>query len=465
MSTTVTMTAPPETYRARRQRLGATLTRPLVLMGGRAMPRQYQTNTIPFRAGSNYLYFGGPPIEGCALLIEPGTDGDAGCTFYRTPAHFEDAVWVGAVPDDDALCSASGIAKDRFAKPEALSDHLSGRGAGVVSTPCPLTKLWSDELGLHAATDDEKLAIINLRLYKDEHEMVAMRRAADAGVVGHLAVMKCVRVGLHESDVAAALYAALIAQRCSGSFSAIVTVHGEVLHPSGFVNELTAGNLLLCDSGAEEVGGYASDMTRTMPVSGEFTPMQRQLYDCVRRAHRAGVDACVPGNRYREIHDLAGSIICEGLVDAGLLRGQAGELLERRAHTLFFPHGVGHLIGLDVHDCEDFGDLAGYPAGRRRRAHFGDKFLRLDRDLEPGMVVTIEPGIYLVPEIWSEESLVAPFADCVNRDAVAALLRMPFGGIRLEDTVSVRDRAAGGPENLSAALPIDADEVARLVRG
>ncbi len=465
MSTVLTMTAPSDTYRARRRKLAATLTRPMVLMAGRAMPRQYQTNTIPFRAGSNYLYFGGPPIEGGVLLVEPGSDGDAGCTFFRTPAHFEDTVWVGAVPDDEALSLVSGIASNRFAKPGELGDRLSGRAATVVSTPCPVTKLWSDELGLQAPSDDDMLAIINLRLYKDEHELVAMRRAADAGVAAHLAAMSAVGPGKHESAVAAALYAELIAHRCAGSFSAIVTVHGEVLHPSGFVNELAAGHLLLCDSGAEETGGYASDITRTVPVSGSFTPVQRQLYDCVHRAQRECVAACVPGRRYRDIHDLAAFIVCEGLVEAGLLRGSATELLERRAHTLFFAHGVGHLIGLDVHDCEDFGDLAGYTVGRERRPHFGDKFLRLDRDLEPGMAVTIEPGIYLVPEIWSEASLVTPFADCVNRDAVDALLEGQFGGIRLEDTVVVRDASAGGPENLTGALPIDADEVAAIVRG
>ncbi len=465
MSSVLSMTAPPDVYRRRRKDLAASLTRPIVLMAGRAMPRHYLTNTLPFRAGSNYLYFGGPPIEGAALLIEPGSDGDAGCTLFRTPAHFEETVWVGAVPDDDALAQASGVSPAHFATPDELGARFSGRAAGVAAPPCPTTKAWSDSLGLSALTDDEMLAIIDLRLYKDEHELAAMRRAAKAGVAGHLAVMKAIAPGKNEAQIAAAMFEALVAHRCNTSFSPIVTVHGEVLHAGGFVYDLHEGNLLLCDSGAEEPGGYASDITRTSPVSGSFTSIQRALYDTVLRAERECIAACVPGRRYRDVHDLAGSIICEGLVEAGLLKGNPAELSERRAHTLFMTHGVGHLIGLDVHDMEDFGDLAGYERGRERRPAFGDKFLRLDRDLAPGMAVTVEPGIYFVPALWGESSITDPFADCVSRDMVDQLLGAEFGGIRIEDTIVVREADAGGPENLTAELPTDADEIAQIVRG
>ena len=165
--------------------------------------------------------------------------------------------------------------------------------------------------------------------------------------------------------------------------------------------------------------------------------------------------------RYRDVHDLAGRIICEGLVEAELLRGDAAALAARNAHTLFFPHGVGHLIGLDAHDMEDFGDLAGYAPGRTRRPEFGNCYVRLDRDLEPGMTATIEPGIYFVPAIWERDDLVKPLADVVNRSKVDALLRDRTGGIRIEDTVCVRD--SGGPEVLSNASPADADAVAACV--
>jgi Xaa-Pro aminopeptidase len=238
-------------------------------------------------------------------------------------------------------------------------------------------------------------------------------------------------------------------------------VHGEILHGHGYSNRLESGRLLLVDAGAEEPGGYACDITRTFPVNGKWTAVQRHLYDTVLRAQREAIAACVPGRRFREIHDLAARVICEGLVEAELLRGDPAGLAARYAHTLFFCHGLGHLIGLDVHDMEDFGDLAGYAAGRQRRPEFGNNFLRLDRDLQPGYCVTIEPGVYLVPAIWQRDDLVEPFADLVNRSAVDALLRDNFGGIRIEETVCVTD--SGAPDVLSRALPNHPDTVAGLV--
>ena len=199
----------------------------------------------------------------------------------------------------------------------------------------------------------------------------------------------------------------------------------------------------------------------SFPADAKWTPIQRQLYETVLRAQRESIAACVPGARFRDVHDLAARVICEGLVEAELLRGDPADLVERRAPTLFFPHGLGHLIGLDVHDMEDFGDLAGYAPGRKRRPEFGHNALRLDRDLEAGMTVTIEPGIYLVPAIWEREDLVKPLADIVNRPKVDALLKDNFGGIRIEETIRVR--ASGGPEVLTSALPNDADTVAEIV--
>jgi Xaa-Pro aminopeptidase len=318
-------------------------------------------------------------------------------------------------------------------------------------------------LDLQPAGPEELLPIIDLRLIKDEDELTAMREAAGVSVEAHRAAMAATRPGLPEAAPAAALAQVLVANHCAASFTPTVTVRGQVLHGSGHHNIMADGDLLVCDAGAEQPGGYACDITRTWPVGGTFTPIQLQLYNTVLRAEREAIAACVPGRRFRDIHDLAGRILCEGLVEAGLLRGRATELSDRAAHTLFFTHGLGHLIGLDVHDMEDFGDLAGYAGGRTRRPEFGSRFLRLDRDLEPGMTVTIEPGLYLVPALWQRRDLVDPLADVVNWPAVEALLGEDFGGIRIEDTICVRETDAEGPEILTGALPRAPDAVSAVV--
>lgn len=460
-TSSIEMIAPSSVYRARRAMLAGAIGRPMVILAGRARPKHYDTNLSPFRAGSNYLYFGGPPIEGGAIVIEPGSDGNAGCTLMRTRPTFDDIVWIGDTPSDDELARAAGLDVNRLADPGVVEQSLAGRSAAFVGPPCIPTLEWAKSMKLQSPTDDELRAIIDMRLIKDEHELAAMRRAAEVAVRAHTAAMRATKPGRKESEVVAAIMHTYVAEQCGVSFTPIVSIRGEILHSDTYGNVMSDGDLLLVDSGCEEPGGYASDITRTYPVSGEFTPIQRQLYNTVVGAEEAGIDACVPGARFLHVHDLAAKVICEGLVEAELLKGDPAELAARFAHTLFFAHGLGHLLGLDVHDMEDFGDLAGYAPGRTRRPEFGNKFLRLDRDLQPGDVLTIEPGIYLVPAIWANEDLTRPFADAINRPKIDALLKDRFGGIRVEDDVHVR--AEGGPEILTAALPKDADEVCASV--
>ncbi|MCP4248361.1 MAG: M24 family metallopeptidase, partial [bacterium] len=444
-------TCPAGVYRDRRRALAARLQRPLVVGAGFAPARNYATNPHPFRPGSTYLYYGGMPLEDAAWLIEPGSDGDAGCTMFRPAPGPDDAVWFGTLPSDDAIAAAAGVAVSRLADPAGLAAAVGTRKAGVIAPPGAIAQSPFADVGLEPATPDELRAVIDERLCKDQHELTAMRDAARVTVDAHRAAMGATTPGAGEADVAAAFTARLIANQCQPSFTPIATVRGEVLHGQGYPRRLQPGSLMLVDAGAEEPGGYACDVTRTYPVTGSWTAIQRQLYETVQRAQQATIAACVPGRRFREVHDLAGQVICEGLVEAELLRGDPAELAGRYAHTLFFCHGLGHLIGLDVHDMEDFGDLAGYAPGRKRRPEFGNKFLRLDRDLAAGMCLTIEPGLYLVPAIWEHTGLVGPFADAVNRRSVEALLKDNFGGIRIEETICVRQ--SGGPEVLTEALP------------
>lgn len=467
------MSAPAGVYQRRRAALGAKLRQPLVILAGHSRPRNYPAHTYPFRAGSNYLYFGGPPIEGAAWIIEPGCDGESGCVLLRMPRTLDDEVWFGEGPSDAAIAFAAGIPESALELPNRLTKLLFDRQAAFVAPPCAISQRWMAESRIPHADPDEQLAIINLRLYKDDHEQAAMRRAATISVEAHLAAMRASRPGRREADVVAALMSVYVAHGGDTSFTPIVSIHGEVLHSEFYGHTLEPGRLLLVDSGGEEPTGYAADITRTYPVTGKWDSLQKQLYEVVLRAQMAAIDACVPGRRYRDVHDVAAREICAGLVAVGLLRGNVDALVERRAHTLFFTHGVGHLIGLDVHDMEDFGDLAGYAPGRTRRSAFGDKFLRLDRDLEPGFAVTIEPGLYMVPAIWRHNDMLAPFADVINRPLAEQLLNASFGGIRVEDTVLVRNEAKasaqkaeirdGGPEVLTAELPKEPNAVSAIV--
>ncbi|MCA9253362.1 MAG: aminopeptidase P N-terminal domain-containing protein [Phycisphaerales bacterium] len=459
------MTSPAKAYQKRRATLAKNLTRPMVIFSGHALARSYASNPHTFRAESCYLYFGGPPLEHAALMIEPGSDGQAGCTWFRTPPGPDDPLWLGPTPSDATCAAAIGIEASQVKDYSKLESATSKRNIACIIPPHPETLALACKLKLAKPTDEESLAIIDLRLIKDEHELAAMRYAAKAGVAAHIAAMRATRTGNCETDVQAALVAELTRYNCRESFSSICTIRGEVLHGECAGRKLHKGSLMLVDAGAEETGCYTSDMTRTYPVDGEWTEVQRHLYETVLRAEQSAIKACVPGKRYLDIHRLAAQIICEGLVDAELLKGTPAELADRGAYGLFFPHGVGHLLGMGVHDLEDFGDLAGYASGRSRPERFGDCFLRLDRDLAPGMVVTIEPGIYLVPSIWERDALVKPFDDVVNRSAVDALLDDEFGGIRIEEDVVIGSETSAGPEVLTAALPNDPDVVSAIIDG
>jgi Xaa-Pro aminopeptidase len=302
-------------------------------------------------------------------------------------------------------------------------------------------------------------ALIELRLSHDDAALAEIRRAVEVSVRAHRRGMAVTCASGFEREVCAAMEQECSAAGFGQAYGSIVTTHGEVLHNHVHAHALRAGDLLLADVGAESDTGYASDITRTWPVSGRFSATQRDVYELVLAMQRAAIAEVKPGARYRDVHLRAARVLVDGLCQLGIFSGDADALVEDGSYALFFPHGVGHLLGLDVHDMEDLGDLAGYAPERSRSGQFGLSYLRLDRDLRPGMVVTIEPGFYQVAALLRDPARVGLSDRALNRSRLAAF--QDVRGIRIEDDVLV---TSDGAEVLTQALEKEPGAVEALVQ-
>ena len=287
-----------------------------------------------------------------------------------------------------------------------------------------------------------------MRRILQEEEITDIRNTLEITAKAHVAAMKVTRVGAHEREIAAEFHYQIAKAGLCCAYNSIVTVHGEILHNEHYEHTLKEGQLLLLDGGAESRAGYATDITRTWPVNPRFNSRQMRAYQAVLRAQEKAIDAFVPGQRYRNVHMASCHAIAEFLFDEGLITISAEEAVEKGVHALFFPHGIGHLLGLDVHDLENFGDKASYPHNRHRADQFGLSYLRLDLDLKPGMVCTIEPGFYIVPSILADPTLYSRFKHDVDWDKVETWCG--FGGIRIEDNILC---TIEGHEVLSKDIP------------
>jgi len=449
----------PEAHRARQIRLAEKLgDRMALVAAGGPTSRNYPAAHYPYRASSHFLYLVGLPLTDAMAVLE----GER-CTLFLPPPGPEDALWDGPVPGMRQIAEWTGC---RVMPLERLSDEIGGQDVATLPAPDPVTRSRQTAL-LGREVQPGRLeepdlalarAMVELRLVHDEKAQDGLRRAAAGTTAAHLAGMAATRAGILEAEVRAAMEKELIG-RCMGTaYEPIVTVHGEVLHNREHHHYLQEGDMVLADVGAETGDGWAGDVTRTWPVTGSFSPTQREMYQVVLRAQRAAIDAVKPGASYRDVHLTASRELARGLVDLGILKGDVEELVADGVHALLFPHGVGHLLGLDVHDMEDLGDLAGYAEGRERSSQFGLSNLRLDRDLEPGMAVTIEPGLYQVPAILHEPRLQKLAGGRLDRKRLGDF--RDVRGIRIEDDVLVTE---DGHEVLTGDIPKDLEAVEEAV--
>ncbi|MEM7607403.1 MAG: aminopeptidase P family protein [Myxococcota bacterium] len=443
----------PEALKERRERLGAQLGRTAaILPAGSPPPRNYTANVYPFRAASHFLYLAGEAIEN-AWLSYGGND-PADWTLYVPAPDADDALWHGERPSRESLEAQAGC---RI----AYGTPGDARGAATVPAPGHHTQLEQARLVGDGGVNDALIAaLIDLRSVHDAAAIDQLRAAANATIAAHVAGMAATTPGTPEYAICAAMEHALHMRGMGTAYSPIVTVHGEVLHNHHHGGVCADGDLLLADVGAETPEGWAGDVTRTWPVSGRFSPTQRDVYELILQSQLDAIAEVRPGARYRDVHLRACRTLTAGLVELGILRGDPDSLVERGVHALFFPHGVGHLIGLDVHDMEDLGDRAGYDAGFERSEQFGLSFLRLDRTLKPRMAVTIEPGFYQVPAILHDKERCAFAEDAINRDRLAAFADVR--GIRIEDDVLVTE---GAPEVLTDQAPKNVQDVEAVVGG
>lgn len=445
----------PAPFAARRARLAAALEgKAAWIPAGAPVSRNYPAAQYPYRASSHFLFLTGASVPGGSLLVE----GDRATLFVEPPAA-DDALWHGETPDLEAVAAATGLNVKPAAELRPPSGTLTLAAPDVATRDAQRERLGRAP---GDSVDGPLLdAMVALRAVHDEHAIAGLREAAEATVAAHRAGMAATRPGATEHAIKSTMVAALGERGMGTAYRPIVSVAGEVLHNETYDNVASVGDLLLADVGAETAGGWAGDVTRTWPVSGSFSELQQRIYEIVLESQRRAIAMCVPGTRYRAIHLEAGLALAEGLVELGLLKGEPQTIVEADAHALFFPHGVGHLIGLDVHDMEDLGDRAGYAPGRERSGRFGLGYLRLDRDLEPGMAVTIEPGFYTVPAILDGErfrELRERFVD----EAMLAKVRSEVRGIRIEDDVLITE---GEPDVLTEAAPKTVADVEAAVGG
>lgn len=436
---------PSSTYINRRQALKNSIKSGILLfLGNEESPMNYLDNTYHFRQDSTFLYFFGLNYAGLAAIIDLDENKEI---VFGNDLTVEDIVWMGTQPTLLERGQAFGI---KEVQPMSkLVDYLektqkSGRKVHFLPPYRSENIIKLDNL-LNIKSSQVKesssvefvLGVVNLRNHKSTEEVIEIEKAVDISVDMHVAAMKMARAGMKESELAAAAQQVAVAAGGQISFPIIMTINGQTLHNHYHGNTIKSGQMVLCDCGAETSLNYSGDLSSTFPVDSKFTPLQKQIYEITLRAHEAGLAKLAPGVPFRDVHLAACRETVVGLSELGLMKGDPDEAVRAGAHAMFFPCGTGHMMGMDVHDMEDLGEVyVGYD-GEAKSTMFGLKSLRLARKLEPGFVATIEPGIYFIPELidmWKGENR---FLDFINYNEVEKF--KTFSGIRNEEDVLITE--------------------------
>lgn len=415
----------------------------MLIMGNVDVPMNYNSNTYRFRQDSNFLYFFGLDQQGLAGIMDIDSGEEM---LFGDDASLDDIIWMGPQPSMRLRAERVGVQRTApFAKLIETIGAARQKGRKIHFLPPyraenqlmleGLVGVRANELQAAASVELIK-AVVALRSVKEPQEIKEIEKAMEVAYLMHTTAMKMARPGVFEHEIAGVVEGIAISGNGMLSFPLILSVHGETLHNHSHDNKLEGGQLLLMDGGAETAMHYATDHTRTMPVSGRFSPRQKDIYEIVLNAQVQSINAISPGVTFKSIHMLAAEHLAGGLKELGLMKGDVKSAVEQGAHALFMPHGLGHMMGLDVHDMEDLGeDFVGYDDEVKRSDIFGTAFLRLGRRLQEGFVLTVEPGIYFIPGLFEKWQQEKKFADFINYDKVKEYIG--FGGIRIEDDILV----------------------------
>ncbi len=454
-------------YKERREKLMGKLKGGILLFpGNNESSMNYADNTYHFRQDSSFLYYFGLDFPDLTGVI----DVDEGkCIIFGDDLTIDMIVWMGTQPTIAERALKAGITETLPLKDLRLYiNKAAGQSRDIRFLPpyrddirIMLHKLLSLDLdSINPSASIEMIkAVANQRNIKAPEEIEELDRAVNVTVDMHLAAMKMIRPGLTEAEVAAAVYEKALAANGNVSFPIIATIHGETLHNHYHGNTLKSGDLFLLDAGFETPLRYAGDMSSTIPVDKTFTQKQKEIYNVALNSHNGAIEALKPGAVFKDIHLLAARKIAEGMKELGFMKGNIDDAVTAGAHALFFPCGLGHMMGLDVHDMENLGEeYVGYE-NEKKSTQFGLKSLRLGKKLKPGNVLTIEPGIYFIPELidmWREEGR---FSDYINYEKVNEYRN--FGGLRNEEDFLITEN---GYRLLGKPLPKTVEEV-EAVRG
>ena len=450
-------------YVERRSRLKEQVQSGLILfLGNEESPMNYQDNQYSFRQDSSFLYFFGLDFPSLAALIDVDQNEEV---IFGDDLTIDDIIWTGPQPALSERCQEAGVRESAsLDKLQVTLKKAVQQGSEIHFLPqyraensLKIERL----LGIHPTVVQEHVseslirAVVAQRSLKSKEEIEQIEAALDVSYEMQTVAMKMSRPGMLEMEVVGAMEGIAISRGCRLAFPTIFSVRGEILHNHYYGNVMKQGDIAINDSGAETTLGYASDISRTIPVSGKFSERQKEIYTIVLSAQERAIEAIKPGVEFRNVHRLACEVLASGLKEIGLMKGDVEEAVDAGAHALFFQCGLGHMLGLDVHDMEGLGeDYVGYTDTIRRNPEFGWRSLRLGRALEAGFVVTVEPGVYFIPELidrWMAEKKNSQY---INYDMVKKY--EDFGGLRIEDDVLV---TANGHRVLGKKIPKTIDEV------